>query len=605
MVQRLIDYYERELAYLRTAGQVFAHQFPKVAQRLELSADECPDPHVERLLEGFAFLTARLHENIDDSSSQLARQLLEQLYPHALRPVPSASIACFDIDPGKAAQAAGYRIARGTPLFCQSSAGDTVHFRTSAMLELWPFSVAGCELRTERLAEFTSLPAACSVLQVDLECPAAFELAPSQLPTLRFHVSGGGATAAQLCDLLAAHTLQVLWRSAADAPLQELEGVRPRFTGLDPDEALLPERPDTEQAYRLLVEYFAFPLKFQFFGLDARMLALPALPGAAPGALRRCQLFFVFDRLPHCRLPLARDALMLGCTPIVNLFPRTAEPLRVTGRQAQYRLVPDQHRLRCTEIYSVEEVLSPGSGAAPERIAAYFDSRAAVRQGARYWHAQRVPGTRADLPGSEMQLSFVDPAFDPAQPAQRTLVARVLCTNRDLARQLPAGAVLSIEEAVPVAGIRALHKPTAQVQPALDGAARWRLVSQLTLNQLSIVEGTQALQRLREMLSLNNLAQELSAQQQIQGIVGLVCQRVTRHVAGDAWQGYRQGYRVVLQLDSELFRDCSRMLFGSVLHRFLALYAGINTFVELAVHDEMDRPLHTWRPLPQRGRLGL
>jgi type VI secretion system protein ImpG len=143
------------------------------------------------------------------------------------------------------------------------------------------------------------------------------------------------------------------------------------------------------------------------------------------------------------------------------------------------------------------------------------------------------------------------------------------------------------------------------VQPTLDGAARWRLVSQLTLNQLSIVEGTQALQRLRDMLSLNNLTQDLSAQQQIQGIVSLACHRVTRHVAGDAWQGYRQGYRVVLQLDSELFRDCSRMLFGAVLHRFLALYAGINTFVELAVHDEMDRPLHTWRPLPQRGRLGL
>lgn len=605
MAQRLIDYYEKELAYLRTSGQLFARQFPKVAQRLELSADECPDPHVERLLESFAFLTARLHESIDDSTSQLARQMLEQLYPHALRPVPSASIACFDPDPGKAAQAAGYRIPGGTQLFCQGSGGDTVHFRTCGELELWPFSVAGCELKTERMAEFTALPAACSVMQVELACPAAFELAPAQMAGMRFHVTGGGGTAAQICDLLAAHTLQVLWRPALEGPLQLLEGVRPRFTGLDAQEALLPERPDTEQAYRLLVEYFAFPLKYQFFELDTRALALPALPEAAPGAMRRCQLFFVFDRLPHCRLPLARDALMLGCTPVVNLFPRTAEPLRVTGRQAQYRLVPDQHRLRCTEIYSIEEVLSPGPGPEPERIAAYFDSRAAARPAPCYWHAQRVPGGRADLPGSEMQLSFVDPAFDPAQPAQRTLVARVLCTSRDMARQLPAGAVLSMAEAVPVAGIRALHKPTAQSQPALDGAARWQLVSQLTLNQLSIVDGVQALQRLRELLALNNLAQDLSAQQQIQGIVSLACQRVTRHVAGDAWQGYRQGYRVVLQLDSEQFRDCSRMLFGAVLHRFLALYAGINTFVELALHDEMDRLLHTWPPLAQRSRLAL
>lgn len=596
--ERLLDDYERELRYLRGAGQAFAQAHPKVAGRLELSGDQCADPHVERLLEAFAFLAARIHRNIDDSVSDVATSLLDQLFPHALRPVPSATVARFDADPAGVPNT-GYPVARGSTLFARSADGDTVYFQTSYPVTLWPLTLGDAQLRTTELIRLTTLGAANSALVLPLAYPKAFafDLAaagPGARPLLRFCVRGDTDGAAQLCDLLLGDTLEVRWRRAPGAPLRTLD-VLPQPVGLAPDQAMLPERDDTHEAYRLLVEYFAFPAKFQFFDLDCAALDFEQLAGGCG------ELVFVFARKPVRALVLEAGAVLLGCTPVLNLFPRTAEPLRVTGRQAQYTLVADHHRLRSTEIYSIEEVSCPEPGRADQTLHAYYGPRSArpAGQGMRHWHAQRV--THPGGQGSDMLLTFVDPDFEPArETGAHTLHAQVLCTNRQLARQLPAGARLESEDAGAIATITALHKPSAQVQPSLDGEARWRLVSQLSLNQLSLVDGRKARDCLCELLTLNNLTGELAAASQIQGILSLNCQRVARHVGDDPWEGYRQGYAVNVRLDTALFRGSSRILFGAVLHRFLALFAGVNTFVELTIRDEDGAVLKNWPALPAR-----
>jgi type VI secretion system protein ImpG len=202
------------------------------------------------------------------------------------------------------------------------------------------------------------------------------------------------------------------------------------------------------------------------------------------------------------------------------------------------------------------------------------------------------------LSGSVLTLSFVDPDFDPATPAARTLVARLECTNRGLAQALPAGTVLCMEDAGALGAIELLHKPSAQSQAAPDGAARWKLVAQLSLNHLSLVDGATALASLKELLALNNLAGSVIAGAQIDALAAIACERVTRYVGDDPWQGYRRGYRVTLTLAPRPLRGASMLLFGAVLHRFLALYAGINTFVELRlVHDD-GRELFCWAPQP-------
>lgn len=593
---RLLDYYERELDYLRNAGLAFAARHPKVARRLELSADQCADPHVERLLEGFAFLAARLHERIDDSLSDSANAMLEQLHPHAMRPLPSASIACFESDPTKGTLDAGYTIPRGKALFANVG-GDSIPLRTCMPVTLWPLAIVGVDLLTDGFDHVTTAPEAMSVLKVSLRHPRRYQPAAARLPGLRFYIKGRTETSAALCDLVAGHTLAVKWRAPGNGgAVLDLPGVLPRMVGLESDEALLPEAGDGHPALRLLIEYFACPLKFQFFDIDCSSLQQPAL--AAGEGWDDSELFLVFNRRPRRELALKADDLRLGCAPVVNLFDRTSEPLRIDGRQTQYRLVADLHRERSTEIHSIEQV-SCGDAGQPDQdaiLTPYFSCAHGQAEG-RYWHARREPSVRRDVPGTDLMLSLVDTGFDPEQAQSTVLYAKLLCTSRGLAEQLGADAALDIEDSGPLARVNLLHKPSRQVQPALDGAARWQLVSQLSLSHLSLVDGPQALAYLKELLTLCNPARELVADSQIRGIRALSCQAVVRHVEGDAWQGYRNGYRVTLALEPALLRGSSKLLFGAVLHRFLALFAGINTFIELRL-DCGDDSMYDWPAQP-------
>lgn len=590
--------YERELRYLRSAGAEFARANPAVAARIELSADGSADPHVERLIESFAFLAARLHRKIDDSVSELAANLLEQLCPHATRPLPSATVVRFAGAGGKVDLTGGYRIAPDTPLYGTLPGGDSVYFRTCYPVTLWPLDlVCPPRLETEKLERYSSHPAKRSVLALALRAAPdhpAFLPGAAGLDTLRCYVKGAGEHAARLCDLLYGHTLEVRWRPPGweRRPGIPLAGVLPRFAGLEGADAMLPERGDTHPGLRLLLEYFAFPLKFQFFDLDLSALGRTPHPGAPAAGWGTLE--FVFDARPSAALELEPDAIELGCTPAVNLFRRTSEPLRMNGMRSEYKLVADSHRERTTEIYSIEEVASSAPGQRAVPVAPYYGFHGLPGAGPQvYWHARRGPAFKAGLAGSDLMLTFVDPAFDPATPEARTLTARLLCTSRAAAAGLHAGAALHMEDAGDALDIRALHKPSVQSMAAPDGTARWKLVSHLSLNHLSLVDGAEALASLKELLALNNLTGSPRADSQIGALQALRCQAVTRYIADDPWQGYRRGYALTLQVEHSCMRG-SVLLFGAVLQRFLAGYAGINTFVELRIEQDDGRALYAW-----------
>jgi len=593
--------YERELRYLRNAGAEFARANPAVAARIELSADGSADPHVERLIESFAYLAARLHRKIDDSVSELAANLLEQLCPHATRPLPSATVVRFAGAGGKVDLSSGYHVARGATLFGATANGDSVYFRSCYPVTLWPLAF-DCPpaLALEKLERYSGHPAKRSVLALRLRAdPSHPDFLPGAagLGTLRCYVKGAGEHAARLCDLLYGHTLEVRWRPPGwgEQPGMLLAGVLPRFAGLEAEDALLPERDDTHPGLRLLLEYFAFPLKFQFFDLDLTTLGRAPPGGAAPSGWGTLE--FVFDARPGAPLELEPDAIELGCTPAINLFRRTSEPLRINGMRADYKLVADSHRERTTEIYSIEEVASSAPGQRAVPVAPYYGFHGLPGETATvFWHARRGPAFKAGLAGSDIMLTFVDPAFDPATPEARTLAARLLCTSRGAASGLHAGAALHMEDAADALAIHALHKPSAQSMAAPDGAARWKLVSQLSLNHLSLVDGADALASLKELLALNNLTGSPRADSQVGALQALRCRAAMRYIDDDPWRGYRRGYALTLQVGSAGMRGSSVLLFGSVLQRFLAVYAGINTFVALRMEQDDGRTLYAWPP---------
>jgi type VI secretion system protein ImpG len=572
----LLDYYQRELGYLRQAGGEFAASYPKIAHRLALSEYESPDPHVERLLECFAFLSAKLSRKLDDDYTQFSNALLEQLYPHAIRPLPVTAIARFTPDPAKGNLAEGYHIPRRTSLFATTGTGDTIYFHTTAAQTVWPLKISAAHLLdAEQAQAISGLPQARSALKLTLECLAPHQWSTLPIERLRIHLAGPAVTRSTLYDLLAAHSIGSL---------------TPEPLGFGADERLLPEEGGVDPVYSLLPEYFACPEKFLFFDLPLHDQA------HRTNATTHLDVIIPFDREPAHQISLQAGDIALGCVPVINLFPRTSEPLRPDGTRSEYLLLADAHRRHSTEIYRVCQVRAGQAGKATV-IPPYFSIGHGDAASGWYWHARRVRRS-GHQSASDILLTLIDSQFDPANSGNDSALsvsAQLLCTNGNLAATLPAGCTLGFETPGPVAHVRLLRQPPRSIDVPLDGPSRWRLVSQLSLNHLPLGEGPQALAALREMLALHNLSADPAVQQQISGIQALDSERITFHVGQDAWRGWRNGLQLTLTLNPDNFAGSSPVLFAGVLAHFFARYASINRFIRTVLRLE-DREITPWQP---------
>ena len=591
----LLRYYLDELAWLRRAGQDFAAAYPKVAARLELQPGECPDPHVERLIESFAFLTARIQSDLDADFPEIAKELLDVLYPHYLRPVPSLAVARFDVDPERGKLTSGYEIPRDTPLFVHAERDAVCRMRTCYPVTLWPVAVAETELETPDRYDYTSgLPDVAAVLRLRLVSQAdPFE--KLGLDRLRFHLTGDPVLVGRVYELLLVDLKGVVIVPGTGAAPFHLPPAAVQPVGFAADESLIPYPRTSHPGYRLLQEYFAFPEKFHFVDLEG-------LAGRARGTVT--DVLFLLRRRPG-RLPLRPDTFELGCTPVVNLFTRTSEPIRVDHRQIEYPLVADMRREATTEVHSILSVSGSSDAAdrAREYAPFYSFTHALQRNGQKaFWHARRVPA-QGGRTGTEMLLSFRDLDFRPALPPDETVFAHVLCTNRGLAAELPAEEpLLQTDEALPVRRIVCVRKPTRPLTPPLAGQALWRLVSHLSLNYLSLEGGEAGLRALQEILGLYCFSDAPSLQRQIHGIRGISPRKVVRRMGDAAWKGFCRGTEITLTFDETQYVGSSAFLLASVLNRFFALYASTNSFTQLVIQRAgREGEWKRWLPMAGAG----
>jgi type VI secretion system protein ImpG len=572
-----LRYYLEELTYLRHMGERFARSYPKVAGRLELQRDECPDPHVERLIESFAFLTARIQSDLDADFPEIAAELLGVLYPHYLNPVPSMAVARFDFDPDRGKLTTGYVIPRHTPLFSVAEQGQVCRFRTAYSVTLWPIEVTEAEMEPAEKFEFLgSSSDVAHVLRLRLQSRTdPFEVLG--VDSLRFFLSGESILISRLFELLHESIRHVAVLPAGAKAPRYLGDDAIGMVGFEEEESVVPYPRQSHPAYRLLQEYFTFPEKFHF--IDVR-----GLLGRASG--QAVDLLFLLDRVPRRKLLLTPQTFALGCTPVANLFRKTSEPIRVDHRQIEYRLVPDMRKERTTEIHSVLSISGTSDPADPTRDYAPFYSfnhAMELRKQKAFWHSRRVPTQREDMTGTELMLSFRDLEFRPTRPPDEVVFGQLLCTNRALAEQLPADAVLQTDEALPVLRIIALKKPTRAVTPPLGGQDLWRLVSHLSLNYLSITSGPESLKALREILGLYCFSDAPSQRQQISGLQSMAYRPVVRRIGNDGWKGFCRGTEVAVAFDEAQYVGSSAFLLGAVLNRFFGLYASTNSFTQLVV----------------------
>lgn len=582
--------YQRELIFLRQMGAEFATRYPKIAARLDLSEDTCTDPHVERLIESFAFLTARLQAQIDAEFPVFTSALLGSLYPHLTAPIPSLSVARLEPDMEGGVPSSGYEVRRHSPLFAAGSGDALVRFRTCYPVTLWPLSVSEARIEnTDQYPFLDQMPKVSAVLRLRLQA-GKVNFNEIAVDRLRFFLNAEAQTAFALYDLFCSGVLGVaicLDKKKEPAVLQPASALRP--VGFGDDESVLTTPTQGHPGYRLLQEYFAFPEKFLFFDLD--------VPGVRR-AKRTVDVLILLDEPPRRRLTIDAETFALGCTPIVNLFDRTTEPIRLEERQPEHRLVADSRQERSVGVHSLISVSASEDPSTVEIMEPIFSYRhPADSDGAVFYHAQRRLTGRADIPGSDLFLTFVDLRMDLAQPPHKTVYAHTLCTNRDLAAQVPAGAELQAEEGGPLARVVCLRKPTAQIEPPAGGSGMWRLVSQLSLNHLSLSGGEGSLPALRELLRLYRF-NPTQSEDQINGIRRMSCRPVLRHLGDDAWRGYRQGLEVTLTLDETLYVGSSALLLTAVLSRFFGLYSAINSFTQLVVKSEQRQGTwKTWDPM--------
>jgi type VI secretion system protein ImpG len=597
--EELLRAYWRELSYLRDMGSSFAETYPKVAGRLELGSDVSPDPHVERLIESFAFLTARIQQNLDSEFPEIAVELLNILHPHYLNPIPSMSIAAFEVDPRRGKLTSGHVIPRHTPLFTHAAHGESLcRFRTCYPVTLWPVAVA--EATFESPARYPFLDAAtdvASVLRLRIESRAG-SLAELGLDRLRFYLNGDRMAVDALYETLFCQCAGVMLlpegapgKDSARRPVRlAADALQP--VGFERDDEVIPYPRFSLPAYRLLQEYFTLPQKFLFVdvaGLERH------------GSEQGFDLLILLRRAPGNWLQVDRDTFVLGATPVINLFPRTTEPIRLDHRRAEYPLVPDARRERFTEIHSILSV--SGSSDPRGRGRVYepfysFNHHMAERGQKTFWHARRVPSLRKEVPGSEMMLSLLDLDFQPFHPPAETIFAHTLCTNRTLAEQLLNGALLQTDVAVPVSRIVVLNKPTPQLEPPSDGSTLWRLVSHLSLNYLSFSNGEESLKALREILKLYCFSERSVAHQQIQGIREMSLRTTVQRGGREAWRGFCRGTEVTLTFDENAYVGGGAFLLGAVLDRFFALYTSVNSFTQLVLKSQQREGI--WKRWPAK-----
>ena len=588
--EHLLNYYKKELAYLREMGREFALKHPKLAGRLELSPHECADPHVERLMEAFAFLTARIQRRLDAEFPEITASLLGVLYPHLVEPIPPLSIAQFEPDPAQGKLTTRKEIPKGTALFAQTHERDgaTCRFRTCYPVTLWPLLLTQAGFEPNSFAKLVSKVA--TVLRLRLT--ASEPIQDLGLRKLRFYLHGSSTLVDNLYELLFRHVYRVVIRTEKGANPVFLPEDCIRSVGFEADEEVIPYPAHAHPAYRLLQEFFFFPEKFHFFDIQYLDLCRPG---------RSLEILFLLDEAPREKLPIYEDTFLLGCTPVVNLFRRTSEPIRLDHRSLEYRLVPDMRRERTTEIHSIQSVsVSSNAEEAALRIEPFYSFRhhANGNEPQSFWHARRRSTGRADLPGTDVYLSFLDLGLNPQQPAVQTVFAHTLCTNRDLAHQVNAGALLQTEEVLPLRMIRCLSRPTPTAYPPSEGATLWALISNLSLNKLSLEGGEESLAALKEILRLYGFPHRASTRHQIDGIRELHCRNVVRRVGSEAWRGFCYGTQVTLVIDESLYHGGGAFLLGAVLHRFFALYTAVNSFIELVIRkQDQEAEWKRWPPL--------
>ena len=615
MDPKFLKYYNSELHFMREMGGEFAKQFPKIAGRLGLDGFECSDPYVERLLEGFSFLAARVQFKLDAEFPGFTQHLLEMVYPHYLAPTPSMAVVQLQPDLSEGALAEGFTVPRQSALRSLIGKGEQTpcEFRTSHDVTLWPLEIAEAEYVTNTLVlpkiKAPHLPTAKAGFRLRLRTTAGLTFDKLSLDHLPLYLHGSDEIPMHIYEQILANSVALVLRSTSDStPWQKvIDRSHIKRVGFNENEAMLPYGAQSFSGYRLLHEYFAFPDGYLFVDLSGLGEAVSQC------AENELELFILLDRInPVLEHKIDASAFALFCSTAINLFPKRADRIHLNTRENEYHVVPDLTRPMDFEIYQVSGMVGHGTGVdrKQEFLPFYSSDETSFRtENSAYYTVRRESrllsirqqryGTRSNYVGSEVFVSIVDAGEAPYSTDLRQLAVTTLCTNRDLPLHMPVGVGktdFTLESGAPVESIRCIVGPSKPKPSYAEGDTAWRLISHLSLNYLSLVDSDEqkGAAALREILRLYGYITEAHIEKQIEGVLSVVTVPITRRMPIDGPISFGRGLEVTVTMDEAAFEGTGCFLLGAILENFFAKSVSINSFTETVIKTDRRGEIMRW-----------
>jgi type VI secretion system protein ImpG len=625
MDTRLLSHYESELAFLRDMGAEFAQSYPKIAARLGMEGMEVLDPYVERLLEGTAFLSARVQLALEMQFPAFTSNLLEIVYPHFLAPTPSMMVVAFEPDLGNAGVKEGFQLKRGAQLRSRPIEGEQTAclFRTAADCTLWPVEFSEAEYIDSRGGLVAAgvgrdTPARAGI-RLRLKRRDGGKISALPMNALTVHLAGQGAEPWVLHEALSTKVIGMAGRSVDRRAswTQPLPGARATPLGFERDEALLPAPRRSFDGYRLLQEYFAMPERFHFVELAGM---LPALQRADETEV---DLYLLLsDSLPDNGACVRREAFVLNAVAAVNLFERPFDRIHMTNSDTEQYVTPNRTAPLDYEVFAIDRVYgisgtdkaetefrpfysSSDITAAGESHPAYYTINRRMRQRN---ERERLRGVRTSYLGSEVFLSLVDATQAPYAANLTQLAVTGLCTNRDLPMLLSTAGkdAFHLPDGGPVLGIQTIVSPTRPRPTIAQGETAWRLISHLSLNYLSITDteaGQKGAAALRELIGLYAPSGDRVIAKQLEALRGVATRPIVRRMADEVLSTAVRGLEIRIDFDESFFDGSGVYVLASVLERFFRKYVTINAFTETVLTTQQRGEITRWRPEEGLGRL--
>lgn len=619
----LLDYYQRELVYMRELAGEFAQQHPKIAKRLGMHGVEVADPYVERLIESFCFLSARMQIKLDAEFPRFTQRLLEVIYPNYICPTPSMSVAQLHPHATEGDLRRGFTVPRQTAFHAHIPQGEKTacEFRSGTDVTLWPVEIAAARL--------TGAPP--DIPQLDAYVPAHVQVQGALRLTLRIngelrfsdlqgldrlpvYLCGDEAIASHLFALL--HTAAVATVTGAPGAIGRHPHVVSRdalvHEGMAPGQSLLPLSWNTFHGHNLLHEYFACPSRFYFFALTQLAPGLTRIQG------KEAEIIILLSQ-PCNELSSHVDAqqFALYCTPVVNLFPKRCDRVELNTSQPEFHLAPDRLRPMDYEVFSVQEITARAGEQADAmtfrplfqtlnqdegNFGRYFSLR---RERRLISSSARKYGTRTPYIGTEVFLSLVDQDEAPYAERLSHLAVHALLTNRDLPGLIPRNGHSDLRgaDSLPVAGVGLIRPPSHPQAPFAEREMAWRLIRQLGFNYLPLtdMDGREGGQALRDLLRLFISTDNAAQLRQVESLIGSEVEAVTRRLPGKGLLVYGRGVACKLTVDESGFSGTSPYLFGVILEHWLARHVSINVFTQTELHTMQRGMVARW-PVRMGGR---